>query len=368
MIKFAVKNITIALLALSLVVLPTEVFAAKSKAHHRSASAGKVSKTKVVAARSNRVSKASHRYKVSSKSRHNMRVSLRKAQPIEHHAFVQNQTFDHLADEGFLQLASSKALIVNQETGETIYAKGTNIQSPIASVTKLMTAMVMLDAKLPMGEILTITDDDVDYLKGSSSKLPVGTRLSRVEMLQLALMASENRAASVLGRNYPGGKEAFVRMMNAKSVEIGMINSHFADPTGLDSGNVSTAEDLVHMVRAAYQYIDIRRVTTTAEYDVYIGNRNYPTNFHNTNGLVREGNWEIGLSKTGFISEAGRCLVMQAMIAGQPMIIVLLDSNGKMSRIGDANRIRKWIEANPSPKETVTGQLVVSKKSLVKSS
>ncbi|MBC7785994.1 MAG: D-alanyl-D-alanine endopeptidase [Methylophilaceae bacterium] len=355
--KFTKQKFISLFLTLTLVILPTQVFAAKTKVHHRVTSISKsaVNKTSRI--------KVSAKQRVKSNNRTNkMRVSLRKQSSIKTHSFSRIQTFDHLASDGLLQLASLKALIVNQDTGETIYAKGTNIPTPIASVTKLMTAMVMLDAKLPMTEILTVSDDDVDYLKGSSSKLPIGTRLSRIEMLQLALMASENRAASALGRNYPGGKEMFVRMMNAKALELGMASSHFADPTGLDSGNVSTAEDLVHMVKAAYQYIDIRRVTTTANYDVYIGNRNYPTNFHNTNGLVREGNWEIGLSKTGYISEAGRCLVMQAMIAGQPMIIVLLDSNGKMTRIGDANRVRRWIEANPTPKETVTGELMITKK------
>lgn len=355
--KLTMQRLTSLFISLTLVMLPVQVFAAKTKAHHRVTNSSKHTVHK-----SSRVQATTkQRVKLSSRSS-KIRVSLRRQQSLESRSFSQIQTFDHLANDGLLQLASSKALIVNQDTGETIYAKGTNIPTPIASVTKLMTAMVMLDARLPMTEILTVTDDDVDYLKGSSSKLPVGTRLSRVEMLQLALMASENRAASALGRNYPGGKEMFVRMMNAKALELGMVSSHFSDPTGLDSSNVSTAEDLVHMVKAAYQYIDIRRVTTTANYDVYIGNRNYPTNFHNTNGLVREGNWEIGLSKTGYISEAGRCLVMQATIAGQPMIIVLLDSNGKMTRIGDANRVRKWIEANPTPKETVTGELMMTKK------
>ncbi len=245
-----------------------------------------------------------------------------------------------------LKLASAKALVINQLTGETVYAKNTDLPTPIASVTKLMTAMVMLDAHLPMDDLLYISEEDVDYLKGTSSRLGVGTTLTRGELLQLALMASENRAAASLGRNYPGGINAFVSAMNNKAQVLGMKSTHFVDSTGLDSNNVSTAEDLVKMVNAAYHYPEIRQVTTVASQEITLYGRQNPINFVNTNALVRGGDWVIGLSKTGFINEAGRCLVMQAEISGQPMIIVLLDSVGKMSRIGDANRIRKWVERN----------------------
>jgi D-alanyl-D-alanine endopeptidase (penicillin-binding protein 7) len=247
-----------------------------------------------------------------------------------------------------LKLASAKALVINQLTGETLYAKNTDLPTPIASVTKLMTAMVMLDAHLAMDDVLYITDADVDYLKNTHSRLRVGTSLTRGELLQLALMASENRAASALGRNYPGGINAFIRAMNYKAEMLGMKFTRFVDPTGLDSNNVSTAEDLAKMVSAAYQYPEIRQVSTMPSQEVTFYGRQSPVNFVNTNSLVRGGNWVIGLSKTGFINEAGRCLVMQAEISGQPMIIVLLDSTGKQSRIGDANRIRKWIEHNDS--------------------
>jgi D-alanyl-D-alanine endopeptidase (penicillin-binding protein 7) len=282
--------------------------------------------------------------KVSSKKiigtiRADRKYSMQKANFDRGNVFPQDM-------DGVLQLASSKALIINQETGETLYAKSIDSPTPIASVTKLMTAMVMLDAQLPMEETLTVSNADIDYLKGTSSRLRIGTQLSRAEMLQLALMSSENRAASVLGRNYPGGLQVFVAAMNAKALQLGMTHSHFADPTGLDSENVSTAEDLVKMVSAAYQYPDIRRVTTTASQEVPMNGLKRPINFLNTNVLVRKSDWVIGLSKTGFINEAGRCLVMQAEIAGQPLIIVLLDSYGKYSRIGDANRIRKWIESS----------------------
>jgi len=245
-----------------------------------------------------------------------------------------------------LKLASAKALVINQLTGEVLYAKNTDIPTPIASVTKLMTAMVMLDAHLPLDDLLFISGEDVDYLKGTTSRLGVGTTLTRGEFLQLALMASENRAASALGRNYPGGKAAFVQAMNNKAQLLGMRSTRFVDSTGLDSNNVSTAEDLVKMVNAAYHYPEIRQVTTSPSQEITLYGRQNPLNFVNTNALVRGGNWVIGLSKTGFINEAGRCLVMQAEISGQPVIIVLLDSVGKMTRIGDANRIRKWVENN----------------------
>lgn len=245
-----------------------------------------------------------------------------------------------------LRLASAKALVINQLTGETIFAKNTDLPTPIASVTKLMTAMVVLDANLPMDEVLTISNEDVDYLKHTHSRLSVGTELTRGELMQLALMASENRAASALGRNYPGGITAFVRAMNVKAEMLGMRMSRFVDSSGLDSSNVSTAEDLAKMVSAAYQYPQIREVSTTPSQQITLYGRRNTLNFVNTNALVRGGSWVIGLSKTGFINEAGRCLVMQAEISGQPMIIVLLNSEGKFSRIGDANRIRKWIEYN----------------------
>jgi D-alanyl-D-alanine endopeptidase (penicillin-binding protein 7) len=245
-----------------------------------------------------------------------------------------------------LQLGSAKVLVINQLTGETMYAKNTSTLTPIASVTKLMTAMVMLDAQLSMDDLLIITDADIDNLKNTHSRLSVGTSLSRGELLQLALMASENRAASALGRNYPGGINAFIRAMNQKALSLDMQSTHFSDSTGLDSTNVSTAEDLVRMVNAAYHYPEIREVTTTVSRSISPYGRGNPLKFVNTNVLVRGSDWVIGLSKTGFINEAGRCLVMQAEIAGQPMIIVLMDSVGKLTRIGDANRIRKWIEHN----------------------
>jgi serine-type D-Ala-D-Ala endopeptidase (penicillin-binding protein 7) len=345
MFKLLFKKFMVLVVMFSLTASPIELLAAQKK---KVSSKHRTSSYHV---------KTSHKYgrqKVTFKQRSSRSYSARKAQLASQHLFA----LDSYDGSGVLQLASSKALIVNQNTGEVIYAKNTNLASPIASITKLMTAMVMLDANLPMDEIIAISDEDVDYLKSTSSRLAVGSKLSRSEFLHLALMASENRAASAIGRNYPGGKYAFVKAMNVKAQVLGLSNTHFVDPTGLDSANVSTAEDLAKMVQAAYQYPEIRVATTSSSSEVYIQGRNYPVNFNNTNGLVRGGEWQIGLSKTGFINEAGRCLVMQAIIAGEPMIVVLLDSNGKLTRIGDAKRIRKWMEYNSNNelKATTTGQ------------
>lgn len=284
------------------------------------------------------------KFKPSAKGSSKIRVKLRKqAQPVYEQPRTVYATYD---GSGPLELASTKALVINQQTGDVIYAKNTKQSTPIASVTKLMTAMVMLDAQLPLDEVIYIAEGDIDYLKGTSSRLSVGTALTRGELLQLALMSSENRAASAIARNYPGGYDAFIRAMNRKATSIGMRATEFYDATGLDSNNVSTAEDLAKMVKAAYQYDEIRHATTSASHEYNLYAYENPVNFVNTNALVRNGEWNIGLSKTGYISEAGRCLVMQAEISGQPLIIVLLDSVGKLSRIGDANRIRKWVEYN----------------------
>ena len=241
-----------------------------------------------------------------------------------------------------LKLNSSAALVVDQQSGEILYGKNAQAVAPIASLTKLMTAMVVLDAGLDPEERIAISQDDLDWLRGSHSRLRVGALLSRDELLRLALMASENRAASALGRSYPGGIETFVRAMNLKAQLLGMNGTRFSDSTGLSSANVSTAEDLATLVRAAHRYPKIRDYSTSKGFEVSFGGRVHA--FRNTNRLVGRGAWVIGLSKTGFINEAGRCLVMQATLAGRAVVIVLLDSWGKHSRIGDANRIRKWLE------------------------
>ncbi len=244
---------------------------------------------------------------------------------------------------GELTLQSAAALVIDLHDGSILYAKNTKTVVPIASITKLMTAMVVLDAGLPLDELVVVEPADLDFIKHTHSRLGIGTGLTRAQMLRLALMSSENRAAAALGRAYPGGSEAFVAAMNRKAVEFGMRQTRFVDSTGLSSENVSTAEDLVKMVKGAYQYPVIRESTTTAEDEVAtLTGRNLQ--FRNSNGLVKNPTWEIGLSKTGYISEAGRCLVMQAKIATRPVVIVLLDSWGEHTRIGDANRIKKWME------------------------
>lgn len=246
-------------------------------------------------------------------------------------------------DPGRLALYSSSALVIDQSTGQTVLEKQPDAVVPIASISKLMTAMVVLDAKPDLQEIISISEEDVDGLKGTRSRLPVGATMTRETAMLLALMSSENRAANALGRHYPGGLRAFVQAMNRKAQSLGMYHSRFEEPTGLSSNNVSTAHDLVRMVTAAARYPEIRSYSTTPEARVELNGR--IRDFGNTNALVRNDNWEIGVSKTGYISEAGRCLVMQARVADKPVVIVLLDSAGKMTRVGDANRIKRWMES-----------------------
>jgi D-alanyl-D-alanine endopeptidase (penicillin-binding protein 7) len=242
-----------------------------------------------------------------------------------------------------LDVQSTAALVVNVGNGEVIYDKNIGAVAPIASITKLMTAMVVLDAKLPLDESITVSEEDFDYLKNTGSRLHVGMMLTRDEMLRLALMSSENRAAAALGRAYPGGLAAFVKEMNLKALSLEMMHTSFVDSTGLSSGNVSTARDLTRMVKAAYQYPLIRQYSTGNGYAV-VANNGRPMQFGNSNSLVVSPDWQVNLQKTGYIREAGRCLVMHTTIANSPIVIVLLDSWGRMSRVGDANRIKRWIE------------------------
>jgi serine-type D-Ala-D-Ala endopeptidase (penicillin-binding protein 7) len=245
-----------------------------------------------------------------------------------------------------ISLRSASALVQDADTGEIVIGKNTDAVVPIASITKLMTAMVTLDRGLDMEEQITLNREDAVAMKGTRSRLRTGLTLTRGDLLLLALMASENRAAATLGRSYPGGMEAFVDAMNAKAAVLDMSESRFVEPTGLSPANVSTASDLAKLVRAAHEYPMIREFSTKdrATVKVGMGRKIRPLSYGNTNGLVRSSYWEIGLSKTGYISEAGRCLVMQVRLGDKDLIVVLLDSWGKHSRIGDANRIRKWLE------------------------
>ncbi len=244
-----------------------------------------------------------------------------------------------------LELRSSVALVVDQDTKEVLFRKNDHAVLPIASITKLMTGVLVSEAHLPMDEMLTITQDDVDTEKGSSSRLRVGTQLSRGELLHLALMSSENRAAHALGRTYPGGLSTFVGLMNSKARAIGMRDTSYVEPTGLSSKNQSSAQDLATLVNFAYNDPTLRELSTSTGYQVAVGRRTLQ--YNNTNRLVKNPEWEIGLQKTGYISEAGQCLVMQAKIAGRKLIMVFLDSAGKLSRIGDAERVRRWVESIP---------------------
>ena len=250
----------------------------------------------------------------------------------------------------FLDLKSSVAYVIDQETNEVLLSKNDQAVLPIASITKLMTGLIISEGKLSMEESITITQDDVDTEKGSSSRLRVGATLTRGELLHLALMASENRAAHALGRTYPGGMSTFVGLMNAKAAQLGMRDTRYIEPTGLSSQNQSSAKDLATLVGNAYHDATLRELSTSPSYKVEVGNRTLQ--YNTTNRLVKNPNWEIGLQKTGYISEAGQCLVMQAKVAGRQLIMVFLDSAGKLSRIGDAERVRKWVETNHTRPQT----------------
>jgi D-alanyl-D-alanine endopeptidase (penicillin-binding protein 7) len=247
-----------------------------------------------------------------------------------------------------LSLRSSVAFVMDQETSEVLFSKNAEAVLPIASLTKLMTGLVIAESGQSLNDEIQITSEDIDTEKGSSSRLAVGTRLTRGEALHLALMSSENRAANALGRHYPGGLPAFVAAMNQKAQTLGMRDTHYVEPTGLSSRNQASAPDLARLVKAAYDYPLLRELTTSPEYEVAVGKRT--VQFHTTNRLVLNPQWEIGLQKTGYISEAGRCLVLQAKLAGRKLIMVFLDSAGKYSRIGDAERVRRWVEESvPAP-------------------
>jgi len=246
--------------------------------------------------------------------------------------------------EGDPHLRSASALVIDAH-GNVIYGKDIDTIRPIASITKLMTAMVIIDSGVDLSEKITVTRHDRDLVQLTGSRLEFGATLSRKEMILLAIMSSENRAAAALGRTYPGGMTSFVAQMNRKATEIGMKNSRFADPAGLNVENKSTANDLAKMVAAAYDYRLIRQASTTKRLEVHPYAKRGPLTYGNTNRLLKNESWDIALSKTGYINEAGRCLVMQATIEGESVSIVLLNSFGKLTPFGDSNRLRKWMVA-----------------------
>ena len=274
---------------------------------------------------------------------------MKRLLPIVFVAFVAGSAWADtgMLDPARLRLASANVLVLDAAADRQIYAKAADEVTPIASVTKLMTAMVVLDSQQALDDVLEIDTADYDLLKNSSSRLRAGTTLSRREMLRLALMSSENRAASSLARHFPGGKQAFVTAMNFKAASLGLTHTHYSDPTGLSPENVSTASDLAKLVQAAAEYPMIREFTTTPSYLVEM-DTGRTLGFNNSNALVKKQDWDITLQKTGYIREAGKCVVMLVNIASRPFVIVLLDSLGKYTRIADAQRVKHWLETGES--------------------
>jgi len=315
-------------------VLSLPAYSAASDQKNDKQSKNRVAKAVKHAAPSQKVAKA--------KARKLKQASARKAVP-------KKLSFGHIAGlQGAfdpLSLKSSVALVIDQDTREILLSKNENAVLPIASITKLMTGVIISAAKLSMDEVITVTQDDVDTEKGSSSRLRVGTMLTRGELLHLALMASENRAAHALGRTYPGGMDVFVGQMNSMARLLGMNDTRYVEPTGLSSQNQSSAQDLATLVIAAHGDATLRELSTSTGYSVEVGRKTLQ--YNNTNRLVKSPDWDIGLQKTGYISEAGQCLVMQTRIAGRKLIMVFLDSAGKLSRLGDAERVRRWVESSP---------------------
>jgi len=313
-----------------------------------------------------KVVKKAHAVKVTAKKQDTARKrvtfvtgSKRKPMPILARAAAPARaSFGQIAGlhsaQDSLDLKSSVALVIDQDTQEVLFSKNDQAVLPIASLTKLMTGVIISGAHLPMDEVITITQDDVDTEKGSRSRLRVGSSLTRGELLHLALMSSENRAAHALGRTYPGGLATFVGLMNAKAKMLGMKGTRYVEPTGLSSQNQSSAQDLATLVNAAYGDPVLRELSTSTGHQVAVGRQTLQ--YNNTNRLVKNPAWDIGLQKTGYISEAGQCLVMQTKIAGRKLIMVFLDSAGKLSRLGDAERVRRWVESQPvvSPKISAT--------------
>ncbi|GKT26257.1 serine hydrolase [Acidovorax sp. SUPP3334] len=337
---------TVAFLAMSIALTATTVHATeRKKVQIKKQAASSTAKQRPVARSSTAVSrKAVTRVKATRISARSVKTVARMAVVPEKLSFGQAAGLHSLTDP--LDLKSSVALVIDQDTNEVLLSKNDHAVLPIASLTKLMTGLLVSQARLPMDEPITITQDDVDTEKFSSSRLAVGTTLTRGEMMHLALMSSENRAAHALGRTFPGGLEAFVAQMNAKAKLLGMTDTRYVEPTGLSSHNQSSARDLATLVNVAHGDPMLRELTTSPSYEVAVGRRTLQ--YNNTNRLVKSPAWDIGLQKTGYISEAGRCLVMQAQISGRKLIMVFLDSAGKFSRLGDAERVRTWVEKLPA--------------------
>jgi D-alanyl-D-alanine endopeptidase (penicillin-binding protein 7) len=317
----------------------------KPKSAEKSAGPRKAKSGQIASAKKKPVAKSSGHKRQTSKS--TLNAQNLKARP---NARPIRSSFGHMAGlhatSDALGLHSSVALVVDQDTQEVLYSKNDHVVLPIASLTKLMTGLVIAEANLPMDERIRITQADVDTEKGSSSRLAVGTELSRGDLMHLSLMSSENRAAHALGRTFPGGMDLFISRMNQRARSLGMTDTRYVEPTGLSSQNQSSANDLAVLAAKAYNEPMLRELSTSQGREVAVGR--ITLQYNNTNGLIKNPQWDIGLQKTGYISEAGRCLVMQAQVAGRKLIMVFLDSTGKFSRMGDAERVRKWLEQKSS--------------------
>lgn len=341
--KFYLRAVFIAMITVSLALPSSEVVAQENKTSNQ-----KKTNSQKKQGQNNKQAKSNSKPK-SANNQKNVRTSTTRKNAVEKHtekrpSFAAAMGFR--GNEDLLSLKSSVALIVDRETHEVLFEKNAHATLPIASITKLMTSLVVMDAGLPLDENLTIHQDDVNTYPGRTrSRVTQHAKMTREEALLLALMSSENRTAYALGRNYPGGIKSFVDAMNAKAQMLGMTQSKFADPTGLSSENISSPEDLTRLVEAAYQHKVIRDFSIRSDYSMMIGNREQK--FVNTNRLVRAGDMDIGLQKTGYISAAGRCLVMQARIQERDVVMVFLDSVGTQSRFADAVRVKKWLESNP---------------------
>ncbi|MBY0453532.1 MAG: D-alanyl-D-alanine endopeptidase [Burkholderiaceae bacterium] len=320
-----------------------------AQATERKKAVGKKQQTSVALQKSVRSAKSTRPVATRTSARRAALVAATAA-AVARPSFGEMAGLHHVSDP--LDLKSSVALVVDQDTHEVLLRKNDQAVLPIASLTKLMTGLIVSQARLPMEELITITEDDVDTEKGSRSRLIVGATLSRREMLHLALMSSENRAAHALGRTYPGGLSAFVAQMNAKARLLGMADTRYVDPTGLSSNNQSSARDLAVLVNVAHSDPVLREFSTSPGHEVAVGSKTLQ--YNNTNRLVKNPAWDIGLQKTGYIAEAGRCLVMQTQISGRKLIMVFLDSAGKFSRLGDAERVRNWVESMPALRSAVS--------------
>jgi serine-type D-Ala-D-Ala endopeptidase (penicillin-binding protein 7) len=352
---------TTALAALALILMPAPQAEAAPKKQAKSAQKSSAKSTRAVksnkATKPSKVKAATKMQRVTVIKNGKRMVVMRRVPVVVAVAAPPRPSYGQLAGlhatQDPLELKSSVAYVLDQDTNEILFQKNENAVLPIASLTKLMTGVIVSEARLDMNEPITITDADVDTEKGSRSRLKVGTQLTRGELMLLALMSSENRAAHALGRSYPGGSDRFVQAMNAKAKLLGMQDTRYVEPTGLSSRNQSSAKDLATLTAYASNDKSLRDLSTSPMHQVDVGNKTL--NYVNTNRLIRNPEWEIGLQKTGFISEAGQCLIMQAKVSGRRLIMVFLDSAGKLSRLGDAERVRRWVEGQPAAIQKVGG-------------